>query len=64
MNNKLFLKLSFGLMFLCIGLETRPICGYFRTYDMLISLLVHKCIESKSSHCIYSFCLKRVITEN
>ena len=61
MNSELFFKLSFGLTFLCIGLENGPICGHFRTCDMPISLLMHRSNGGKSSHCIYSskFLLKK-----
>ena len=33
MNSKVFLKLSFSVVFLCTILETRPKCGRFRTCD-------------------------------
>ena len=33
MNSKMFLKLSFNLVFLCTILEIRPKCGHFRTCD-------------------------------
>ena len=68
MNSKMFLKLSFSPVFLCIGLETGPKCGHFKTCDMSISFLLHRSIERKPSHCICSskskFLLKRIVTEN
>ena len=33
MNSKMFLKLSFVVVFLCTILEIRPKCGRFRTCD-------------------------------
>ena len=66
MNSKMFLKLSFSPVFLCIGSKTGSKCGHFKTCDMSISLLLHRSIERKPRHCICSskFLLKRVVTEN